>query len=108
MDQQNPAHRVSPASKRLKAATADLHERSENRLDAVSRLSNDFRRADFVRRHAWLHIPAEHILAGEPWRTSLSVLERQVGDDHTRRTDASCGAGRAFQQAEAILCGDVV
>jgi len=54
-----------PALKHLRAATADLHERLEERMNAVTRLSDDASRADLVRRYAALHIPAEAALGAE-------------------------------------------
>lgn len=61
------------AHARLKAATGDVHQRLEDRLDAVGQLSDLGRRADLVSRYAALHLTCDR--AVRPWLTSLPELE---------------------------------
>lgn len=46
----------------LRAATRPLHERLEERFDAIRLLSDDSRRSETIRRYASFHLPADAVL----------------------------------------------
>jgi heme oxygenase (biliverdin-IX-beta and delta-forming) len=64
---------VSPVLARLRAATGAEHQRLEERLDAVARLADPYRRGGLIRRYAALHIPAEASLS--PHLSEIEDLE---------------------------------
>lgn len=47
----------------LRAATRHLHERLEDRFDAIQLLSDETRRAETIRRYASFHLPADAVLS---------------------------------------------
>jgi heme oxygenase len=63
-----PASPSSPII-RLRAATAKIHHRIEQRLDIVARLADPGRRGEMIGRFAAFHLPAEATLAD--WRAGI-------------------------------------
>jgi heme oxygenase (biliverdin-IX-beta and delta-forming) len=65
----------------LRAATRQLHERLEDRFDAIRLLSDETRRAETIRRYASFHLPADAVLGRALGHIpALEMASRARGD----------------------------